>query len=58
MFHWALYGIFWLIGLVRYRDGAKAYKESPFEREAYLNEKKRTYFKKRPLWNWVNYIKS
>jgi hypothetical protein len=55
--HWILYGAFWLIGLVRYRDGAKAYREIPFEREAYANQKKYTYFQKRPFWNWVNYIK-
>ena len=55
---WLLYGMFWLIGLVKYRSGSIAYRESPFEREAYNNEKKYTYLEKRPLWNWVHYIKS
>tara|TARA_R110000851_G_scaffold302403_1_gene459205 strand:- start:487 stop:870 length:384 start_codon:yes stop_codon:yes gene_type:complete len=55
---WLLYGIFWLIGLVKYRSGSTAYRESPFEREAYRNEKKYTYLEKRPLWNWVHYIRS
>jgi len=54
---WLLYGIFWLVGLVKYRSGAIAYRENPFEREAYSNEKKYTYLEKRPLWNWVHYIK-
>lgn len=54
---WALYGIFWLIGLVRHRDGAKAYKESPFEKEAHLNELDIDYLKNRPRFNWVKYIK-
>ena len=53
---WLLYGIFWLVGMVRYRDGKKAYRENPFEREAYDNEKKYTYLEKRPLWNWRNYL--
>ncbi len=55
---WLLYGLFWLVGLVRYRDGAVAYRENPFEREAYSNEKKYTYFQKRPLWNWINYVRN
>lgn len=54
---WILYGLFWLIGLARYRDGAKAYRENPFEREAYDNERKFTYLEKRPFYNWVNYIR-
>ena len=54
---WLLYGLFFLIGLVRYRSGKKAYRENPFEREAYSNEKKYTYLEKRPLWNWVRYVK-
>ncbi len=55
---WLLYGLFCLIGLVRYRSGKKAYYENPFEREAYDNQKKYTYLEKRPLWSWTNYISS
>ena len=51
-----LYGLFWLVGMVRYRDGAKAYRENPFEREAYSNEKKRTYLDKRKRYAWLNYV--
>ena len=57
VFQWILYGLFWLFGALKYRDGKKAYYENPFEREAYDNERKTSYLKKRPLWNWVNYIK-
>ncbi len=57
VFQWILYGSFWLFGMLKYRDGKKAYYENPFEREAYANERKTTYLKKRPIWNWVNYIK-
>lgn len=56
VFQWILYGLFWVVGLVRYRDGEKAYYENPFEREAYSNAKKTTYLDKRPLWNWRHYM--
>jgi hypothetical protein len=52
---WVLYVFFWWVGLIRYRSGKKAYRENPFEREAYDNERKYTYLEKRPLWNWVHY---
>jgi len=55
---WLLYGLFCLIGFVRYRSRKKAYYENPFEREAYDNQKKYTYLEKRPLWSWTNYISS
>lgn len=57
VFQWLLYGLFYLVGLVRYRNGAMAYRENPFEREAYSNEKKRTYLAKRKRYAWVSYIK-
>lgn len=53
---WLLYGLFWLVGLVRYRDGSKAYYESPFEREAYQNDKDEDYLKNRKRYAWVRYI--
>jgi len=33
-----LYLFFWMIGLVRYRDRYRAYREIPFERSAYALE--------------------
>ena len=57
IFQWVAYAMFWLVGLVKYRDGKKSYREIPFEKEAYSNEKKYTYLEKRPLWNWVRYVK-
>jgi hypothetical protein len=55
---WVLYGLFFLVGLVRYRSGKEAYRLNPFEREAYCNQKKFTYLDKRPLWNWTHYLSS
>tara|TARA_R110002060_G_scaffold3250_1_gene5115 strand:- start:3281 stop:3685 length:405 start_codon:yes stop_codon:yes gene_type:complete len=55
IFQWLLYGIFWLVGLAVHRDASTAYRASPFEQEAYHNEKKRTYLQKRKLWSWRKY---
>jgi hypothetical protein len=57
VFQWIAYGAFWLIGVVRYRNGTQAYYENPFEREAYDNERKYTYLERRPFYNWVKYIR-
>lgn len=54
---WLLYGLFWLIGLVRYRDGSKAYYESPFEREAYSNDKDENYLINRERYAWLQYLR-
>ncbi len=54
---WLLYLTFWLWGLVKYRNGEQAYRESPFEREAYRNEMDLDYLSTRPRYNWVKYIK-
>lgn len=52
-----LYVVFWIRGLAKYKDAKTAYRESPFEREAYANERKYTYLEKRALWSWTAYIK-
>ena len=49
---WILYGLFHLIGLVRYKDGATAYRENPFEREAYANEDHPYYLISRKRYCW------
>ena len=54
---WILYLSFWLWGLIKYRDGKLAYRESPFEREAYRNEMDVDYLASRPRYNWINYMK-
>ena len=56
VFQWLLYGSFWLINLIKYRDGALAYWESPFEREAYDNDEREGYLETRPFYNWIGYI--
>lgn len=55
---WLLYGIFHLVGLWKYHgDGKKAYRENPFEREAYANDEDEEYLLKRTRYNWKNYLK-
>lgn len=50
-----LYIVAWLIELVLppYKT---AYKDSPFEREAYMNEGDPEYLANRPLFAWVKYF--
>ena len=38
VFHWALYFLFWVVGMIRFRNGVKDYFNNPFELEAYKNE--------------------
>ena len=54
---WILYGLFYVIGLVKYRDGQTAYYENPFEREAYANDENRNYLKERKPYAWINYLR-
>ena len=57
---WICYGLFWLKGLWTYRKhadrGAKAYRENPFEREAYDKQDVEDYFSHRKLYSWTKYI--
>jgi len=48
-----LYGLFWLIGLIRFRDAKAAYRRSPFEVEAYDNEADETYLDNRRWYAWA-----
>ena len=52
---WVLYVFYYLKGLFIYKDGAKAYRENPFEREAYDNDEDEGYLAERKRYNWINY---
>ena len=56
VFQWLLYGIFHLVGLIKYKDGTKAYYANPFEKEAYANDENSNYLKERKPYAWVNYL--
>ena len=53
---WLLYVFYWLKGLIKYKDGAVAYRESPFEREAYENDQNLNYLKNRERFAWRKHI--
>ncbi len=48
-----LYFIYWLIGLIRYKDGGVAYMMIPFEQEAYENDDNMLYLLQRKRFNWI-----
>ena len=51
-----LYGLFYLVNLIRYRDLDKAYMEIPFEREAYTFEDVEEYTKIRKKYHWTSFL--
>lgn len=51
----ALYIVAWVVELVL-PPYATAYKDSPFEREAYANDNDALYLAKRPLFAWCKYF--
>ena len=56
VFQWVLYGLFHIVGLVRYRSGQDAYYENPFEREAYNNDTNLNYLDSRKPYAWIKYV--
>lgn len=50
---YVLYLLFWLVGLLRYRDANRAYREIPFERSAYLLEQSEGLTWKAMAFGWV-----
>jgi hypothetical protein len=50
-----LYLVYWLIGLIKYRDGSTAYYKIPFEQEAYTNQENRFYPIARKRYCWLRY---
>tara|TARA_Y100001937_G_C7057538_1_gene302137 strand:- start:67 stop:423 length:357 start_codon:yes stop_codon:yes gene_type:complete len=57
IFHFILYFLFWIVGAIRYKNMKIAYSQSPFEKEAYDNEKSEDYLSKRKRFSWIRYIK-
>lgn len=51
-----LYALAWLVALVLPPYNS-AYKDSPFEREAYANQSSPNYLDSRPYFAWVRYIR-
>ena len=53
-----IYGVDYLVKLIRYRDKDVAYRNVVFEREAYQNENDLEYLKSRSFWRFLKYLKS
>ncbi|MBP5547662.1 MAG: hypothetical protein J6X58_02075 [Bacteroidales bacterium] len=53
-----VYGLFWLINILRYHDRFQAYMEIPFERSAYELEKETTLTPVTMAFHWVRCIMS
>ena len=52
---WILYGLSWLHGMIKYRDGKIAYRENIFEREAYSCDYIEDYLETRPRFAWIKH---
>ncbi len=53
-----LYPVFYLYGLLKYRDKVRAYRAIPFEREAYENDGDSEYLRTRRRMAWIGYLSS
>lgn len=51
-----LYGLDYLVKLIRYRDRNLAYRNVVFEREAYENENDLAYLKSRSFWRFLKFL--
>lgn len=52
---WILYAYYHILGLLKYKEGRKAYLENPFEKEARANDSDPTYLIKRKKHSWKKY---
>jgi len=55
VFQWLLYGLFAVIGLIKYGNLKKSYYKNLFEQEAYDNEEDVNYLSNRKRYSWWNY---
>lgn len=53
---WLLYGIFYLVGFIKCRSGKEAYRNNPFELEAYSNDQDESYLQNRKRYSWIKHI--
>ena len=53
-----LYLLFWLYGLLRFRNQMRAYRSIPFERSAYELESEITLSPRRCMFHWITKIKN
>jgi len=56
IFHWVLYSFFFIKGLIEERSGKLAYRQNPFELEAYDNDEDPDYLASRKIFSWTSYL--
>ncbi len=56
IFQWILYGLFWVVGLIIYGKTYNAYRNNPFEVEAYEYQTTKDYLNTRPNYHWLKYM--
>jgi hypothetical protein len=57
LFHWILYAFYYIVARAKGHGHYAAYRNNPFELEAYANESDVTYLKTRRVFAWVRYIR-
>ena len=55
--YFIVYGVLWLVWLIKTLNTKMAYRQNPLEREAYLFEGDPTYLERRRPFAWVTYLK-
>lgn len=55
IFFFLIYGIIFLVNLIKYKSKLQAYLYIPFEKEAYQNSQNLNYLKTRKFWHWIKY---
>ena len=56
VFQWVMYLAFHTKGLIKEESGEKAYRQNPFELEAYDNDEDPSYLENRELFAWRKYL--
>ena len=57
VFHWLLYGLFYLISRINGKGHYIAYRYNPFELEAYANDQDTAYLHHRKWFSWTRNIR-
>jgi hypothetical protein len=57
VFHWLLYGLFYLVSRLKGKGHYIAYRYNPFELEAYKHDNEPDYLNRRSAFAWSRYLK-
>lgn len=48
-----IYGVSWIVQLIKWRNAHDAYRNVIMEREAYRHQSETDYLQRRPFWAWI-----